>query len=306
MQQAGPERVISVNFSFLTKPALLKYNLCIINVTHYKDTIDFSFSEFIHLCTNSAIRFLNTSMDLKRCLCLFTPYSHLWPQQLPVYIVSIILHLTEISSKWNHPLCGLCIWLLHLVSPFQNIIKNMGHWTWWSWEPLPCDIFQLGHGNLLLNYFQVISFITQLIKSPPAVQVSACKAGDPGSIPRSGRSPGEGNGNPLQYSHLRNPMDRGAWQAIDHGVIRVGHDLMPKLPPPHQSELLSHAWFSATPQGSSVHGVLQERIQGWFVISFSRGSSWPRDRTRGSCTAGRFSTDGATRDYLWNLKYATN
>ena len=40
---------------------------------------------------------------------------------------------------------------------------------------------------------------------------SACNAGDPGSIPRSGRSPGEGNGNPLQYSRLENPMDRGAW-----------------------------------------------------------------------------------------------
>jgi len=37
-----------------------------------------------------------------------------------------------------------------------------------------------------------------------------CNAGDPGSIPGSGRSPGEGNGNPLQYSCLENPMDRGA------------------------------------------------------------------------------------------------
>ena len=42
---------------------------------------------------------------------------------------------------------------------------------------------------------------------------SACNAGDPGLIPRSGRSPGEGNGNLLQYSCLENPMDRGAWQA---------------------------------------------------------------------------------------------
>ena len=42
---------------------------------------------------------------------------------------------------------------------------------------------------------------------------SACNAGDPGSIPGSGRSPGEGNGNPLQYSCLENPMDRGAWWA---------------------------------------------------------------------------------------------
>ena len=41
-------------------------------------------------------------------------------------------------------------------------------------------------------------------------KVSACNAGDPGSIPGSGRSPGEGNGNPLQYSCLENPMDREA------------------------------------------------------------------------------------------------
>ena len=42
---------------------------------------------------------------------------------------------------------------------------------------------------------------------------SACNAGNPGSIPRSGRSPGEGNGNPLQYSCLENSMGRGAWRA---------------------------------------------------------------------------------------------
>ena len=49
-------------------------------------------------------------------------------------------------------------------------------------------------------------------------------AGDVGSIPGLGRSPGEGNGNPLQYSGLENPMDRGPWQAAVHGVTRVGHD----------------------------------------------------------------------------------
>ena len=42
-------------------------------------------------------------------------------------------------------------------------------------------------------------------------KASACNAGDPGSIPGSGRSLGEGNGNPLQYSCLENPMDGGAW-----------------------------------------------------------------------------------------------
>ena len=60
---------------------------------------------------------------------------------------------------------------------------------------------------------------------------SACNAGDPGSIPGLGRSPGEGNGNPLQYSYLENPTDRGAWQATVHGIARVGHDLA-TIPPP--------------------------------------------------------------------------
>ena len=52
------------------------------------------------------------------------------------------------------------------------------------------------------------------------VKASACNAGDLGSIPGLGRSPGEGNGNPLQYSCLENPMDRGAWWAIVHGVTK--------------------------------------------------------------------------------------
>ena len=51
-------------------------------------------------------------------------------------------------------------------------------------------------------------------------KVSADNAGDLGSIPGSGRSPGEGNGNPRQYSCLENPMDRGARQATVHGVAK--------------------------------------------------------------------------------------
>ena len=49
---------------------------------------------------------------------------------------------------------------------------------------------------------------------------SACNAGDPGLIPGSGRSPGEGNGNPFQYSFLENFMDTGAWWVIVHGVAK--------------------------------------------------------------------------------------
>ena len=52
------------------------------------------------------------------------------------------------------------------------------------------------------------------------VKKSTCNAGDPGSIPGSGRSPGEGNGYPLQYSCLENPLDRGTWKAMVHGVTK--------------------------------------------------------------------------------------
>ena len=51
---------------------------------------------------------------------------------------------------------------------------------------------------------------------------SACNAGDQGSIPGLGRTPGVGNGYPLQYSFLENSMDRGAWRATVHGVPKSG------------------------------------------------------------------------------------
>ena len=73
------------------------------------------------------------------------------------------------------------------------------------------------------------SQVVLMVKNPPA-NVRGIK--DVGSIPGSGRSPGEGNGNPLQYSCLKNPMDRGAWQATVHGITRVGQDLGTKPPPP--------------------------------------------------------------------------
>ena len=56
-----------------------------------------------------------------------------------------------------------------------------------------------------------------MVKNPPA---NVGDTGDMGSVPGSGRSPGEGNGNPLQYSCLKNSMDRGAWLAIVHGVAK--------------------------------------------------------------------------------------
>ena len=60
-------------------------------------------------------------------------------------------------------------------------------------------------------------------------KASVYNAGDPGSSPGLkiglGRSPGEGNGNPLQYYCLENPMDRGAWKATVHGVTMLNHPI---------------------------------------------------------------------------------
>ena len=60
-----------------------------------------------------------------------------------------------------------------------------------------------------------------MVKNPPA---NAGDARDMGLISQSRRSPGGGNGNPLQYSYLENSMDRRAWWATVHGLQRVGHN----------------------------------------------------------------------------------
>ena len=70
-----------------------------------------------------------------------------------------------------------------------------------------------------------------------------CNAGDQGSIPGSGRSPGGGNGNPLRYSCLENPMDRGAWWTTVHGVTKS----QPELSDYTNTESV-HDSFSSSPR----------------------------------------------------------
>ena len=75
---------------------------------------------------------------------------------------------------------------------------------------------------LLIIYFVMYAHVKSLCSTlgGSEVKASACNAGDLGLIPGSGRSPREGNGNPLQYSCLENPMDGGAWWATVHGVAK--------------------------------------------------------------------------------------
>ena len=122
---------------------------------------------------------------------------------------------------------------------------------------------------------------------------SACNAGDLGLIPGSGRSPGEGNGNPLQYSCLENPMDRGAWWATVHGVARGRQDLATKPPPP--SGLGSQVWWRLF-----SHSLVWIRKPSWVTWHMSPASSdssgswwltgmspWVTDGTIFICTGSR-------------------
>ena len=77
-------------------------------------------------------------------------------------------------------------------------------------------MYLLLEGNNQYNYFSFWGF-----PGGSDGKQSACNAGDLGLIPGSGRSPGEGNGNPLQYSCLENAMDIGAWQATVHRVAEL-------------------------------------------------------------------------------------
>ena len=70
---------------------------------------------------------------------------------------------------------------------------------------------------MLLSIYIYASQVALVVNNLPA---NAGDIRDTGSIPMSGRSPGEGHGNPLQFSYLENPMDRGAWWATVHGVAK--------------------------------------------------------------------------------------
>ena len=127
--------------------------------------------------------------------------------------------------------------LLHFTSIFFFFLLQIGS----LWHPYKEQVFGAlsltasAHFMSLCHIWTIFTvFLTFPNGSFPCSSVrkeSACNAGDPGSIPRSGRSPREANGNPLQYSLLENLMDGGAWQATVHGVTRVRHDLAIKPPP---------------------------------------------------------------------------
>ena len=132
-----------------------------------------------------------------------------WVLTIPQTLRSADLEEEPSISRYNRTPSGHKIWLL---------LRHFGYHVW---------------GPATKQKRESPSF---LVNDPgfPCSSVgkeSACNAGDLGLIPGLGRSPGEGNGNPLQYSCLENRMDKGAWRATVHGVTKVGHDLPTKPPP---------------------------------------------------------------------------
>ena len=111
--------------------------------------------------------------------------------------------------------------VLDLIPPVESLLP---HKVTYSQVP--------GAGHGCLWGMSVLCFMNSCQDFPGSSvgKESGCRAGDLGLIPGSGRAPGEGNHNPLQYSCLENPMDRRAWQATVHGVARVGHNLVSKPP----------------------------------------------------------------------------
>ena len=88
------------------------------------------------------------------------------------------------------------------------------------WSPNIHSVTQSTHLLTLCPHSRPHRLMIQLVKNLPAKQDTTCNAGNVGLIPGSGRSPGERNGNPLQYSCLGNFMDRGTWKATVHGVAK--------------------------------------------------------------------------------------
>ena len=112
-----------------------------------------------------------------------------------------------------HVKCNVLSVLIHVLT-FSSL-KVIWKWTFpksheWNF-----------HSDLLSTMLHFWGFpVCSVVKNPPA---NAGDTGDASSISNSERSPGEGNGNPLQYSCLENPMDKGGWWATGHRIARVRH-----------------------------------------------------------------------------------
>ena len=173
---------------------------------------------------------------------------------------------SEIYIYFSHMNCSDCCLFpsvhsgikLSLSSLEQFDVSSSQPWKVSGVLPLESDIQWRGltiHNWALSALFRPIyrltwaSHMVLVVKNPPA---HAGDAWDQGLIPGSGRSPGGGHGNPLQYSCLENPMDRGAWWAMIHGVAKSRTQL----------KRLTHSLFYIR-VGSDIRNQNDAELKSW-------------------------------------------
>ena len=156
-------------------------------------------------------------------LCLLLIFGGFSLQLLSIYSPDTILNLNVSASHRSMSLSVYQFFLpfVHFVWRFSEVEKGI----FWYKIPNGLEEYLLKIFTCCFSHSQNSwenSQAVLLLADSPVAQMteSTYNAGDPGSIPGSGISPGEGNGNPLQHSCLKNPMDGGACQVIVHGVAK--------------------------------------------------------------------------------------
>ena len=168
------------------------------------------------------------------------------------------------TSTW---ICHGCTCVPHPKSPFHLPPHTfpLGHPS----APAPSILYHASNLDWQsVNNFYKLIMDTHSFPGGSEVKKSACNAGDLGLIPGLGRSPAEGNGNPLQYSCLENPMEGGAWWATVHGVTKSWTRLNNFTFTTHMGSLLflilyfSHIMTTT----NLIHINLAQSIRHWFSI----------------------------------------
>ena len=156
--------------------------------------------------------YLKNHTSLRCNYSIFDPKKHAYETRIPQPVHCY--HTVPSHHSKKKAASRTSFEIMKLVIQIQDcLVVNSSIYGNKNINILPFSIFLL-KGQCILHMFTKETFGVLEDKT------SACNAGDPGSIPESGRSPGEGNGNPLQYSCLENLMDGGPWEAAVHGVAK--------------------------------------------------------------------------------------
>ena len=159
--------------------------------------------------------------------------------------------LHQHSQLFSFPGCTCWPTRKHISRPFSQI--SFGGF---SWELSPLESGHVAHSQIWKQQIPVLYpsiFPGGTVGKEPTCQCQRCKR--LGSIPGLGRSPGRGPGNPLQYSCLKNPTDRGAWWATVHGVRKSQTRLsMPRTTHQSMESATIALWATGTLGGNHALG----------------------------------------------------